>query len=151
MGLGVAAGSAFLLTLVTGVLLLLYYKAYPDVAYESVKVIHFIVPTGRMIRNLHRWAANIMVVTVILHMARVFYTSAYRAPREFNWLIGMALFVVTLGLSFTGIFCPGISWLTGRLLSEQTLLNPTGGHRCAWITGFFDPGGIRSSSYLVQR
>ena len=53
-------------------------------------------------RNIHRWAANVMVVTVILHMARVFYTAAYRRPREFNWLIGLALLVTTLGMSFTG-------------------------------------------------
>ena len=47
-----------------------YYKPYPDVAYESIKDIHFVVPTGRFIRNIHRWAANVMVVTVILHMAQ---------------------------------------------------------------------------------
>jgi hypothetical protein len=84
MGLGIAAASAFLITVITGILLMFYYKPYPDVAYESVKDIHFVVPTGRFIRNLHRWAANIMVVTVILHMARAFYTASYRRPREFN-------------------------------------------------------------------
>ena len=83
-----------------------YYKPYPDVAYDSIKDIHFVVPTGRFIRNIHRWAANVMVVAVLLHMARVFYTAAYRKPREFNWLIGMGLLVVTLGLSFTGYLLP---------------------------------------------
>jgi len=86
--------------------LMFYYKPYPEAAYNSIKDIHFVVPTGRFIRNIHRWAANLMVVGVILHMARVFYTGAYRAPREFNWLIGMGLFVVTLGLSFTGYLLP---------------------------------------------
>ncbi len=106
MGLGIAATAAFLITLVTGVLLMFYYKPYPDVAYDSIKDIHFIVPTGRFMRNIHRWAANVMVVTVLLHMARTFYTAAYRRPREFNWLVGMGLLIITLGLSFTGYLLP---------------------------------------------
>jgi quinol-cytochrome oxidoreductase complex cytochrome b subunit len=105
-GLGILCGASFLITLVTGVLLMFYYKPYPDVAYQSMKDIQFVVPTGLFIRNIHRWAANVMVVGVFLHMARVFYTAAYRPPREFNWLIGMGLFVVTLGLSFTGYLLP---------------------------------------------
>lgn len=106
MGLGIATTAAFLITLVTGVLLMFYYKPYPDVAYQSIKDIHFIVPTGRLIRNIHRWAANVMVVTVILHMARAFYTASYRKPREFNWFIGWGLLVTTLALSFTGYLLP---------------------------------------------
>lgn len=105
-GLGIASLSVFLVTLVTGVLLMFYYKPYPEAAYNSIKDIHFVVPTGRFIRNIHRWAANIMVVAVILHMVRVFYTAAYRRMREYNWLIGMGLLVVTLGLSFTGYLLP---------------------------------------------
>lgn len=105
-GLGILCGASFLITLVTGVLLMFYYKPYPDAAYESIKDIHFVVPTGQFIRNIHRWAANLMVIGVFLHMARVFYTAAYRAPREFNWLIGMGLFIVTLALSFTGYLLP---------------------------------------------
>ena len=57
-------------------------------------------------RNIHRWAANVMVVAVILHMARAFYTASYRKPREFNWFIGWGLLVTTLGLSFTGYLLP---------------------------------------------
>lgn len=105
-GLGIVTTAAFLITLITGVLLMFYYKPYPDVAYISMKDIHFVVPTGRLIRNIHRWAANVMVVAVILHMARTFYTAAYRKPREFNWLIGWGLLVVTLALSFTGYLLP---------------------------------------------
>ncbi|MBK8302962.1 MAG: DUF4405 domain-containing protein [Chloracidobacterium sp.] len=69
------------ITLITGILLMFYYKPYPDVAYQSIKDIHFIVPTGRFMRNIHRWAANVMVIAVILHMARAFYTASYRKPR----------------------------------------------------------------------
>lgn len=106
MGLGIITTAAFLLTLVTGILLMFYYKPYPDVAYQSIKDIHFIVPTGRFMRNIHRWAANVMVVAVILHMARAFYTASYRKPREFNWFIGWGLLVTTLALSFTGYLLP---------------------------------------------
>jgi quinol-cytochrome oxidoreductase complex cytochrome b subunit len=105
-GLGIFCAASFVITLITGVMLMFYYKPYPDVAYQSIKDIHFVVPTGQFMRNIHRWAANLMVVGVILHMARVFYTGAYRRPREFNWLIGMGLFVITLGLSFTGYLLP---------------------------------------------
>ena len=106
MGLGIMSVSAFLIALVTGVMLMFYYKPYPEAAYQSIKDIHFVVPTGRLIRNLHRWSANLMVIAVILHMARAFYTAAYRKPREYNWLMGIGLLVVTLGLSFTGYLLP---------------------------------------------
>ena len=141
-GLGVAVTAAFLLTLITGVLLMLYYKPYPDVAYQSIKDIHYVVPTGRFIRNIHRWAANLMVVTVFLHMARVFYTGAYRYPREFNWLVGLALLVLTLGLSFTGYLLPwdqlaywAITIGANIAQSPRELTDALG------ITPYFDPGG----------
>jgi len=78
-GLGIITTAAFFITLVTGILLMFYYKPYPDVAYQSIKDIHFIVPTGRFMRNIHRWAANVMVVAVILHMARA---CQHRGPRS---------------------------------------------------------------------
>ena len=143
LGLGVASAAAFLITLVTGVLLMFYYKPYPDVAYQSLKDIHFVVPTGRLIRNLHRWAGNVMVVTVILHMARVLYTAAYRKPREFNWLVGMGLLVVTLALAFTGYLLPwdqlaywAITIATNIAQSPRELTDALG------ITEYFDPGGF---------
>ncbi len=105
-GLGISLIAQFLILSVTGILLMVYYKPSVDMAYASMKDIHYVVPTGRFIRNIHRWAAHLMVITVILHMARVFYTSAYKSPREFNWLIGMMLFVLTLALSFTGYLLP---------------------------------------------
>ncbi len=105
-GLGVSLIAQFIILTVTGILLMVYYKPTVEMAYASMKDIHYVVPTGRFIRNIHRWAAHLMVITVILHMARVFYTSAYKSPREFNWLIGMVLFVLTLALSFTGYLLP---------------------------------------------
>ena len=105
-GLGVASAALFFILTVTGVLLMIYYKPSTDLAYQSIKDIHYVVPTGRFIRNIHRWASQLMVITVILHMARVFFTGSYKKPREFNWVIGLGLFVLTLALSFTGYLLP---------------------------------------------
>ena len=143
-GLGIMSASAFLITLVTGILLMFYYKPYPEAAYQSIKDIHFVVPTGRLIRNLHRWAANIMVVAVILHMARAFYTAAYRRPREYNWLIGIGLLVVTLGLSFTGYLLPWDQLAYWAItIGANIAQSPREVTDALGITGFFDPGGLQ--------
>ena len=149
MGLGIAATAAFLITLVTGVLLMFYYKPYPDVAYNSIKDIHFVVPTGRFIRNIHRWAANVMVVAVLLHMARAFFTSAYRKPREFNWLIGMGLLVVTLGLSFTGYLLPWDQLAYWAItIGANIAQSPREVTDALGITEAFDPGGLQRQLLL---
>jgi quinol-cytochrome oxidoreductase complex cytochrome b subunit len=144
LGLGIASVAGFLITLITGILLMFYYKPYPEAAYQSIKDIHFVVPTGRFIRNVHRWAANVMVITVLLHMARAFYTASYRKPREFNWLIGMGLLVTTLGLSFTGYLLPwdqlaywAITIGTNIAQSPREVTDALG------ITAYFDPGGLQ--------
>ena len=92
-GLGVATLALFILLVVTGLFLMIYYNPSTRHAFETTKDIHYVVPAGRALRNIHRWAAHLMVVAVFLHMARVFYTGSYRAPREFNWLIGLILLV----------------------------------------------------------
>ncbi len=143
-GLGITAMAAFLITLVTGVLLMFYYKPYPEVAYLSIKDIHFVVPTGRFMRNIHRWAANVMVVAVLLHMARTFYTAAYRAPREFNWLIGMALMVTTLGLSFTGYLLPWDQLAFWAItIGANIAQSPREVTDALGLTEYFDPGGLQ--------
>jgi quinol-cytochrome oxidoreductase complex cytochrome b subunit len=143
-GLGIATLAAFLITLVTGILLMFYYKPYPAVAYDSMKDIHFVVPTGRFIRNIHRWAANLMVIAVILHMARVFYTASYRAGREFNWLIGMALLVVTLALSFTGYLLPWDQLAYWAItIGANIAQSPREVTDAVGITAWFDPGGLQ--------
>lgn len=106
LGLGVISMVLFLLLTATGVALMIYYKPSTDQAYDSMKEIQYVVPTGRFVRNIHRWSAHAMVVCVILHMTRAFYTAAYKKPREFNWVVGMMLFVLTLALSFTGYLLP---------------------------------------------
>jgi quinol-cytochrome oxidoreductase complex cytochrome b subunit len=105
-GLGIIASILYGVLVFTGVLLMFYYVPSLERAYPTMKEIQLSVPLGQFTRNMHRWAAHGMVVVVILHMARVFYTGAYKPPREFNWVIGVILLLLTLGASFTGYLLP---------------------------------------------
>lgn len=96
----------FIILTITGGLLMFYYVPSTERAYQSMKDLEFTVSFGMFLRNMHRWGAHAMVMTVFLHMCRVFYTGAYKPPREFNWVIGVILFVLTLFLSFTGYLLP---------------------------------------------
>jgi quinol-cytochrome oxidoreductase complex cytochrome b subunit len=96
----------FLGLTVTGVMLMFYYVPSVDRAYGDVAALETNVRFGMLIRNLHRWMAHAMVLTVLLHMMRVFYMGAYKPPREFNWVVGVILLVLTLLLSFTGYLLP---------------------------------------------
>jgi len=87
---------------VTGLLLMMHYLPTTDGAYSSVQDMTFIVPFGFFIRNLHYWAGQMMVAAVLLHMIRVFWHGAYAPPRHMNWLVGVALLVLTLLLDFSG-------------------------------------------------
>jgi quinol-cytochrome oxidoreductase complex cytochrome b subunit len=96
----------FIVLTVTGLYLMFYYVPSVEQAYQNMKDLQFVVTFGSVIRNMHRWAAHAMVITVWLHVARVFYTGAYKKPREFNWAIGTTLLLITLLLSFTGYLLP---------------------------------------------
>jgi len=143
LGLGIAALASFVIAAVTGILLMIYYTPSTELAYASVKDIHYVVPTGRFIRNLHRWSAHVMVITVILHAIRVFLTASYKKPREFNWLIGLGLLVVTLGLSFTGYLLP---WdqlaFWAATIGANIASSPRELTDALGITSWFDPGGF---------
>src|SRR6516162_6068986 len=106
LGLGLISLYLFVILTVTGVLLMFYYVPSTDHAYNVMKDLQFVVSAGLILRNMHRWAAHLMVIFVLLHMCRVFYTGAYKRPREFNWVLGIGLFLLTLGLSFTGYLLP---------------------------------------------
>jgi quinol-cytochrome oxidoreductase complex cytochrome b subunit len=105
-GLGIITAILFGVLIFTGVLLMFYYVPSVERAYPALKEIQLSVPLGQFTRNMHRWAAHLMVLMAILHMARVFYTGAYKPPREFNWIVGVVLFLLTLGASFTGYLLP---------------------------------------------
>jgi ubiquinol-cytochrome c reductase cytochrome b subunit/cytochrome b6 len=100
--LGGTAGYLFIVQVVTGILLTLYYVPAASEAYDSVQRIGTVVPYGWFVRSIHKWSSNLMIVAVILHMMRVFFTGAYRKPRELNWMIGIGLVGVTLFFGFTG-------------------------------------------------
>ncbi|UCG27978.1 MAG: cytochrome b N-terminal domain-containing protein [Bacteroidales bacterium] len=105
-GLGIILGFLFLILILTGVVLMMYYTPSVERAYDSVKDIVYIVPGGRYIRNIHRWASHGMVLIVFLHLARVFYTGSYMHSRKLNWIIGVCMLVITLFLSFSGYLLP---------------------------------------------
>ncbi len=90
----------------TGVLLMFYYHPTKVQAFRDILYLEHDVPFGKLLRNMHRWAAHAMVLTVQLHMFRVFLTGSYKKPRQFNWSIGVILLVLTLLLSFTGYLLP---------------------------------------------
>ena len=96
----------FLILLTTGIALMVYYRPYPAQAYQDMKDLQFAVFMGTFLRNMHRWAAHGMVICVFLHMCRVVYTGSYKKPRQFNWVIGVLLLLLTLSLSFTGYLLP---------------------------------------------
>jgi len=100
----------FVLLTVTGIYLMFFYRPSANLggaqAYGDMLAIRNGVIFGDLVRNIHRWGAHLMVLSVSLHMARVFYTGAYKPPREFNWVVGVILLFLTLGLSFTGYLLP---------------------------------------------
>ena len=96
----------FIMLAITGILLAVYYQPTPDAAYQSVLNISTHVQFGWWIRSIHRWSAGAMVLLVFIHTLRVFFTGAYKAPRELNWLTGVLLLLITLGFGFTGYLLP---------------------------------------------
>ena len=104
--LGTLTLGTFFILVLTGVLLMLYYHPSVPQAYADMKDLQFVVSSGFFLRNLHRWSAQAMVFLVFAHMFKVFYRGAYRRPREFNWVIGVVLLLVTLLLSYTGYLLP---------------------------------------------
>jgi menaquinol-cytochrome c reductase cytochrome b subunit len=104
--LGSATLTAFLVQLVTGVILAMYYKPDPDTAYESVQRITNDVTLGWLVRGMHRWGASVFIILMFLHMARVFLFGAYKYPRELNWLVGAALLLLGFAEGLTGYLLP---------------------------------------------
>jgi quinol-cytochrome oxidoreductase complex cytochrome b subunit len=104
--LGSAAMVCFVLLTLTGIFLMMNYSPSPSHAYESVEYIMEEVPFGALIRGVHFWSASFMFVLVVLHGMRVFFMGAYKYPRELTWLVGIPLFLLVMGASFTGYLLP---------------------------------------------
>ena len=105
-GMGGITLYLFIVLTITGVFLMFYYHPTKGQAYQDIMYLHNDVPFGGLLRNMHRWGAHLMVITVWLHMFRVFLTGSYKSPREFNWSVGVICLVLTLLLSFTGYLLP---------------------------------------------
>lgn len=106
MGLGLISFFLFVILTVTGILLMFYYVPSTAQAYDRMLDLRGSVAFGTFLRNMHRWGAHLMVAAVFLHMCRVFLTGSYKKPREFNWVLGVVLFLLTLFSSFTGYLLP---------------------------------------------
>jgi quinol-cytochrome oxidoreductase complex cytochrome b subunit len=104
--LGVISTVLFGSLVLSGVYLMFFYLPSPGSAYGNIQTIQTEVAFGQYIRNVHRWSAHLMVLAVAAHMAKVFYRGAYKPPRQFNWVIGVLLLVLTLLMSFTGYLLP---------------------------------------------
>jgi len=96
----------FGLLVVTGIFLAMFYNPSPDKAFQSVDYIMKDVPLGAVLRGLHHWGAGALVLAVFLHLLSTYFSGSYQAPREFTWIVGVCLFLITLGLGFTGYLLP---------------------------------------------
>mgnify|MGYP006288332207 CR=1 FL=1 len=143
LGLGVILGFLFLVMVLTGLILMVYYTPSVESAYHSVKDIVYLVPGGRIIRNMHWWASQGMVIVVFLHLLRVFYTGSYLGGRSLNWVLGVVLLILTLLSNFSGYLLPwdqlaywAVTIGSNIAASARELTDLLG------ITQGFDPGGF---------
>jgi menaquinol-cytochrome c reductase cytochrome b subunit len=104
--LGSATLTAFIVQLVTGVILAMYYKPDPESAYDSIQRITNDLTLGWLVRGMHRWGASVFIILLFLHMGRVFLFGAYKYPRELNWLIGVFILLLAMAEGFTGYLLP---------------------------------------------
>jgi quinol-cytochrome oxidoreductase complex cytochrome b subunit len=139
----------FLALTVTGLYLMFFYVPSVSRAYQDIQSIEAAVAFGSFTRNMHRWAAHLMVLTVFLHMIRVFYHGAYKPPREFNWVVGVVLLFCTLWLSFTGYLLPWdqIAFWAITVGTQMAQYAPILGPE----TGFFLLGGIQVGGDTLLR
>ncbi len=104
--LGSATLTAFIVQLITGVILAMYYKPDPETAYQSIQYITNDLTLGWLVRGMHRWGASVFIILLFLHMGRVFLFGAYKYPRELNWLIGVFILLLAMLEGFSGYLLP---------------------------------------------
>jgi quinol-cytochrome oxidoreductase complex cytochrome b subunit len=106
LGLGLINFYLFVILILTGILMMFYYIPDASMAYRTIKDLEYVVSFGVIVRNMHHWAAYLMVVCVFLHLSRVFYMAEYREPRQFTWVIGVLMFLCVLAMGLTGYLLP---------------------------------------------
>jgi len=139
----------FLVLVVTGILLMAYYRPTTAEAYESVVLISNVVAYGWLIRGLHHWAANLMVLMVIIHMVKVFVYGAYKPPRDFNWVVGVILLLLTMAFGFSGYLLPWnqVSFWATTVVTDATGALPLIGEPLK----YFIRGGPEVSQLTLSR
>jgi cytochrome b6 len=139
----------FFVQVVTGILLLLYYRPSPDGAFESVQYIMTKVQFGWLIRGIHSWAANLLIFTAMLHMFSTFFLKAYRRPRELTWVTGCALFFLFLGFGFSGYLLPWneLAFFATRVGTQMMAAVPLIGN---WLLTFFRAGEEVTGATLTR-
>ena len=105
-GLGGMAVVLVSMLFITGLMMKFVYQPVPDRAYASIIYLQNMVGFGQLIRNIHHWSGNMLLLVVFLHLMRVYFTSAFHAPRQFNWIIGLLMFLLVLGSNFSGYLLP---------------------------------------------
>ncbi len=143
----------FIVLVVTGVLLALFYRPSVQEAYPSVQHIVSETPFGWLVRDLHHWSANLIVIVLLMHMARVFFEAAYKPPRETNWLIGILLLFVVLIFGGTGYLLPWDQWAYWTLTEVMTAIAsiPLIGQQLAeGIMGDVIPSGATLSRFFAM-
>jgi menaquinol-cytochrome c reductase cytochrome b subunit len=133
----------------SGVFLMFFYVPSPGTAYTNIQSLQTEVAFGQYMRNVHRWSAHLMVLSVAMHMGKMFYRGAYKAPREFNWVIGVLLLFLTLLLSFTGYLLPWdqLAFWAVTVGSEMAGYTPFVGED---VQGLLLGGPIVGSSTLLR-
>ena len=139
----------FLVQVLTGILLMLYYRPTATEAFESVELLMTSVSFGWLIRSLHSWSANLMIFFAFLHLASVYFTKAYRPPRELTWVTGCLAFFLALGFGFSGYLLPWneLAFFATRVGTQIPSTIPVAGE---WIMRFLR-GGDRVTSATVSR
>ncbi|WP_311171190.1 cytochrome b [Halobellus ordinarius] len=153
--LGLFSTLAYVVAAISGALLGFYYSpstaaaAEATVAYDSIAFIMRDLQFGFMLRSIHRWSAQVMVAAVFLHMLRVYFTGAYKEPRELNWLIGIVLISLTMVFGYTGYLLPWdqLAFWAGQIGVEMSLSIPLAGE---WVAQLLF-GGFSLSQATLQR
>ena len=142
----------FMVLVVTGVLLSFYYRPSVDEAYPSLQYIGTEVPFGWLFRDIHVWSANLIVVAILAHMARVFFSGAYRPPRETSWLVGVLLLFLVLAFGGTGYLLPWDQWAywtSTEVLSVVRQMPIVGGTIAGFLTGDVFVSGATLSRFFA--
>lgn len=141
----------FVIQVLTGVLLLLYYRPSPTEAYESVQFIMTRVQFGWLVRSIHSWSANLMILTAFIHMFSVVFLHSYRRPREITWLSGLVLLGLAMGFGFSGYLLPWnkLSYFATKVGTDMAASVPFVGQQVArFLRGGADVGGATLTRFF---